>query len=451
MGERFKLRRKHKIAAVEAGSIAEELGIQSGDLLVAVNGQAVEDVLDYMEWMSGDEVSVTIEKSDGQIWELDIEKDPDEDLGLTFEQPIMDRQRACRNRCIFCFIDQLPKGMRSTLYYKDDDWRLSFLMGNYITLTNLTRHDVKRIISKRISPLYISVHTTNPQLRRRMMGNERAGEVLGILKEFERAGISIHCQIVLCRDWNDGAELERTLSDLWSLRSIVNSVAVVPVGLTKHRHGLESILPFDAESAAKVLEQVERWQEMCRSQIGTAFVFAADEFYILAGKSFPSYQEYEDFPQIENGVGLIAKLVHEFDEAIGNYRGKGAPVKEFSVATGVSAHPTIKAMMDRVQREMGAAVHVYPVVNRFFGESVTVAGLITGGDIIAQLGGKKLGAALLIPSTMLRRGEDVFLDDVTLEGLSAALGVPVVPVPVEGSELLETIANLDKILGDRRE
>lgn len=451
MGERFKLRRKHRIAGVETGSIAEELGIQPGDLLVAVNGQAVEDVLDYMEWMSSEEMSVTIEKGDGQVWELDIEKDPDEDLGLIFEQPIMDRQRACCNRCIFCFIDQLPRGMRSTLYYKDDDWRLSFLMGNYITLTNLTRHDIERIISKRISPLYISVHTTNPQLRRRMMGNERAGEVLQILKEFEKAGISIHCQIVLCRNWNDGAELERTLSDLWSLRSIVSSVAVVPVGLTKHRQGLESLVPFDAESAARVLEQVKRWQKMCRSQMGTAFVFAADEFYILAGKEFPSYEEYEDFPQIENGVGLIAKLVHEFEEAISDYRGKVAPVKEFAVATGVSAYPTLKAMMDRLQREMMASVHVYPIVNRFFGESVTVAGLITGGDIIAQLEGKDLGKALLIPCTMLRRGEDVFLDDVTLEGLSTALGVPVVPVQVDGNELLETIANLDRILRGGRE
>ncbi|MFO7294775.1 MAG: DUF512 domain-containing protein [Clostridia bacterium] len=436
---------------MESGSIAEELGIEPGDFLVAVNGQAVEDILDYMEWMSNDEVSVTIEKVDGQIWELDIEKDPDEDIGLTFEQPIMDRQRACCNRCIFCFIDQLPKGMRPTLYYKDDDWRLSFLMGNYITLTNLTQHDIKRIISKRISPLYISVHTTNPQLRRRMMGNQRAGDVLDILKEFEKARISVHCQIVLCRNWNDGAELERTLSDLWSLRSIVNSVAVVPVGLTKHRQGLESIVPFDAESAAKVLEQVERWQKMCRRESGTAFVFAADEFYILAGKGFPSYQEYEDFPQIENGVGLIARLVHEFDEAISNYRGRNLSIKEFSVATGLSAYPTIRAMMDRLQREMGLKVHVYPIVNRFFGESVTVAGLITGGDMIAQLKGKDLGKALLIPCTMLRRGEDVFLDDITLEGLSLALGVPVVPVPVDGNELLKTIADLDRILKDRRE
>ncbi|WP_341534529.1 DUF512 domain-containing protein [Caldicoprobacter guelmensis] len=439
------------MAVVETGSIAEELGIEPGDFLVAVNGQAVEDILDYMEWMSNDEVNITIEKSDGQIWELDIEKDPDEDLGLTFEQPIMDRQRVCRNRCIFCFIDQLPRGMRSTLYYKDDDWRLSFLMGNYITLTNLTENDVKRIISKRISPLYISVHTTNPQLRQRMMGNKRAGEVLSILKEFEKAGISIHCQIVLCRNWNDGAELERTLSDLWSLRSIVRSVAVVPVGLTKYRQGLENILPFDAGSAAQVVEQVERWQKVCRSESGTAFVFAADEFYILAGKKFPSYEEYEDFPQIENGVGLIVKLVHEFDEAIDNYRGRNVVAKEVSVATGVSAYPTIKALMDRVQQEMGVTVHVYPVVNGFFGESVTVAGLITGGDMIAQLKGKNLGEALLIPSTMLRRGEDVFLDDITLEGLSASLGVPVVPVPVDGSELLETIANLDKALRDRRE
>lgn len=436
---------------MDPGSIAEEVGIEPGDLLVAINGQKIEDILDYMECISNDEVNITIEKSDGQIWELDIEKDPDEDLGLTFEQPIMDKQRACCNRCIFCFIDQLPRGMRSTLYYKDDDWRLSFLMGNYITLTNLTEKDVKRIISKRISPLYISVHTTNPQLRQRMMGNKRAGEILSILKEFEKAGISIHCQIVLCRNWNDGAELERTLSDLWRLRSIVKSVAVVPVGLTRHRQGLENILPFDASSAAQVVEQVERWQKVCRNESGTAFVFAADEFYILAGKEFPSYEEYEDFPQIENGVGLIVKLIHEFDEAIDDYRGRSVGAREVSVATGVSAYPVIKTLMDRVQQAMGVTVHVYPVINRFFGESVTVAGLITGGDMINQLKGKNLGQALLIPSTMLRRGEDVFLDDITLESLNASLGVPVVPVPVDGRELLETITNLDKTLLNRRE
>nr|WP_177206076.1 DUF512 domain-containing protein [Caldicoprobacter faecalis] len=434
--------KKHRIAGVEAGSIAEEMGIEPGDFLVAINGRAVEDILDYMEWTSSEEVNITIEKSDGQVWELEIEKDLDEDLGLTFEQPLMDRQRACRNRCIFCFIDQLPRGMRSTLYYKDDDWRLSFLMGNYITLTNLTEKDVKRITSRHISPLYVSVHTTNPQLRQRMMGNKRAGEVLNILKEFEKAGISIHCQIVLCRNWNDGAELERTLSDLWNMRSIVKSVAVVPVGLTKYRQGLEDILSFDAESAARVLEQVEKWQRKCRKESDTAFVFAADEFYILAGKEFPPYEEYEDFPQIENGVGLIAKLVREFDEAIDDYRGRRVAVREISVATGVSAYPTIRALMDRVQQAMGVTVHVYPVVNCFFGESVTVAGLITGGDMIAQLKDKDLGQALLIPSTMLRRGEDVFLDDITLESLSASLGVPVIPVPVDGRELLETVSKI---------
>jgi putative radical SAM enzyme (TIGR03279 family) len=420
------------------------VGIEPGDFLVAVNGQTVQDILDYMEWTSSDEVTIAIEKSDGQEWFLEIEKDPDEDLGLTFEQPLMDRQRTCCNKCIFCFIDQLPKGMRSTLYCKDDDWRLSFLMGNYITLTNLSRRDVKRIVDRHISPLYVSVHTTNLELRRRMMGNKRAGELLNILKEFEKANISIHCQIVLCRNWNDGHELERTLSDLWNMRCVVRSVAVVPAGLTRYREGLEYIMPYDAASAEQVLEQVEKWQVKCRAGGGTAFVFAADEFYILASKEFPRYEDYEDFPQIENGVGLVAKLTREFEEAIADYKGGVPAVKQISVATGVSAYPTIRTMMDKVKQAMGVKVYVYPVTNHFFGQHVTVAGLLTGRDILNQLKDKELGHALLIPCTMLRRGEDVFLDDVSVKQLSRWLQVAVVPVPVNGRELIEVISAIDK-------
>ncbi|MGI6188914.1 MAG: DUF512 domain-containing protein [Clostridiales bacterium] len=439
---------KHRITGVVPGSIAEEAGIQPGDLLVDINGQKVQDIIDFIDRTSGDTVSITIEKPDGQEWIIDIEKEPDEDFGLTFEQPLLDRQRVCHNRCIFCFIDQLPGGMRSSLYCKDDDWRLSFLMGNYITLTNLTQQDIKQIADRHISPLHVSVHTTNPQLRQRMMGNRRAGDIMNLLKTFEKANISVHCQIVLCRNWNDGAHLDQTLADLWNLRTIVQSVAVVPVGLTKHREGLVDILPYDAVSAARVLEQVERWQSKCRKEGNTSFVFAADEFYILAGREIPPYENYEDFPQIENGVGLMARLTREFDEAIDDYPKPHIRGMDISVATGVSAYPTIRAMMDRVQEIMGIPVYVYAVKNLFFGDKVTVAGLITGQDIKNQLKDKKLGHSLLIPNTMLRRGEDVFLDGVTLEELSLSLGVPVIPVPVDGRELLEVISKAADI-GER--
>ena len=444
MRERIKLTR-HRISGVVPGSIAEEVGIEAGDLLVAIDGRPVRDIIDFIEWTSVDTVSITIKKRDGQEWIIDIEKEPDDDFGIIFEQPLLDRQRSCSNRCIFCFIDQLPKGMRPTLYCKDDDWRLSFLMGNYITLTNLTQRDIKRIVDRHISPLHVSVHTTDPELRHRMMGNRRAGEIMSLLKTFEKANISVHCQIVLCRNWNDGAQLERTLADLWDLRAVVKSVAVVPVGLTKYREGLTYLLDFDSISAARVLEQIERWQDKCRKEGDTAFVFAADEFYILAGRGIPPYEDYDDFPQLEIGVGLMARFIREFDEAIDDYRKlryDGKEIKEISVATGVSAYPAIRAMMDRVREVMGIPVNAYAISNHFFGEKVTVAGLITGQDIISQLKDKELGSWLLIPNIMLRKGEDVFLDDVTLDELSLSLGVPVVPVPIDGREFLEVISRI---------
>ncbi len=435
---------KHTIADVQPGSIADEAGIEAGDSLNAINGRIVLDVLDYLDWTTQDEVRVNIEKKDGQEWVLDIVKAPDEDLGIIFDEPLMDKQRSCRNKCIFCFVDQLPKDMRSTLYEKDDDWRLSFLMGNYITLTNLTAQDIDRIIAKHINPLYISVHTTNPNLRQRMMRNRRAGDILDILKKFSTAHILTHCQIVLCRGWNDGQELERTIEDLWNVRNSVGSMAVVPVGLTKHRQGLPNILPFDKKSAINVLDRVEMWQQKCRQAGGTAFVFAADEFYILAGKQIPSYEHYENFPQIENGVGLIAKFTEEFNHAMKNYCGPYWTQRMVSVATGLSAYPIIQRMMGKMQKITGVNARVYPITNRFFGEKVTVAGLVTGQDIYCQLKGKELGECLLIPSTMLRAGEEVFLDDISLAKLSQLLTVPVISVPVNGSAFFKAVLGLDK-------
>jgi putative radical SAM enzyme (TIGR03279 family) len=301
----------HRIAKVYKDSIADELGVEAGDALLAVNNKKAKDILDFLDWMNEAQVELTIKKSDGEEWILDIEKEPDEELGIEFEEELLDKQRSCANHCIFCFVDQLPENTRDTLHYKDDDWRMSFLMGNYITLTNLSPNDVQRIIDKHISPLYISVHTTNPELRVKMLRNKRAGSILNTLERFRDAGILLHCQIVLCPGWNDGSELDRTLEDLWRLREIVQSVAVVPVGLTGHRQGLEVIDSFDKQSANEVINQVIRWQQRCRREGSTAFVFAADELFVMAERQFPSIEEYEDFPQIENGVGLCVKFREE--------------------------------------------------------------------------------------------------------------------------------------------
>jgi len=432
-------RKTHRIVNVEPGSIAEELGIQPGDLLADINGREIVDVLDYIDWTSGEQLEMRIIKQNGEEWILEIEKEPEEDIGLTFEQALMDHQRNCGNQCIFCFVDQLPRQMRKSVYFKDDDWRLSFMMGNYITLTNMSNKDVERIIGKHISPLYISVHTTNPELRVRMMRNKRAGEVLDILKRFCEADIKLHCQIVLCPGWNDGDELERTLSDLWAFHRSILSVAVVPVGLTGHRTGLEPIQPYNRETAGQVLDQVEKWQERCKAEKGTNFVFAADEFYILAERSFPSYESYEDFPQIENGVGMIVKFQKEFEEALSGWEGSKGLSRELSILTGESSYRFIQGLVDRIPKGKNGKIHVYAIPNRFFGGHVTVSGLVTGQDILAGVQGKSLGQEVLIPKVMLREGDDVFLDDTRLEELESMLKVPVIPVQIDGGALLKEI------------
>jgi putative radical SAM enzyme (TIGR03279 family) len=449
----------HKITGVEPGSIAEELELEKDDVLLRINGTEIVDVLDYIEWMGNESLELLIRKADGEEWEIQLEKEPGEDLGLKFEHDLMDQERTCRNKCIFCFVDQLPKGMRDSLYYKDDDWRLSFLVGNYITLTNLSDCDVDRIVEKHISPLFVSVHTTNPELRRKMLNNRFAGDVLGYLKTMADAGIQLHTQIVLCPGWNDGAELDRTLSDLWELRGSVQSVAVVPVGLTGHREKLAAVRPFDAGQAARLIDQVKRWQAVFRPQWDRGFVYAADEFYVLAGREFPSLEYYDEFPQVENGVGLTLQFRNEFDEALAdrtdqkrneansNRAGKDASGNSTgkslrqTIVTGRSAYQIIKDMADRVNDEFHTDIQVLGVTNRFFGNSVTVAGLVTGSDIMTDIEGKDLGERLLIPEVMLRKGQDVFLDDVSVSQLAEHAGVPVSAVPVRGDAFLDALLN----------
>jgi putative radical SAM enzyme (TIGR03279 family) len=445
----------HRIVEVLPGSIAEEAGLEKEDWLLQINGTDIVDVIDYIEWMESEELELLVRKADGEEWEIEIEKEPGQDLGLKFEYDLMDRERWCRNKCIFCFVDQLPKGMRDSLYYKDDDWRMSFLVGNYITLTNLSECDVDRIIQKHISPMYVSVHTTNPELRKKMLNNRFAGDVLNYLYRMADAGIQVHTQIVLCPGWNDGEELDRTIRDLWKLRNSVQSLAVVPVGLTGHREELAAVAPFTKAGAETVIDQIEAWQKKFRAQWETGFVYAADEFYVLADRAFPPYKYYDEFPQLENGIGMTVQFRREFDEAIEDYleehkhdqgfgAGKNSPIKR-TVVTGKSAQGIISEMVEKVNNRFGTDISVISVANQFFGTSVTVAGLVTGGDILKAL--KKdamdLGDRILIPDVMLRRGQDVFLDDVTLPQLEKETGMPVDAVPVRGDDFLNALLGLD--------
>lgn len=431
--------KRHYISKVEPGSIASEMGVEKGDYLLSINGEKIVDILDYMSLISQEKLEVLIQKGNGAQWILDIEKDIDDDLGLSFDPPTMDRHRSCYNKCIFCFIDQLPPHVRPTMCFKDDDWRLSFLMGNYITLTNLSEEDIERITNLRISPLYVSVHTTNPELRRRMMNNKKAGEVLNILDRFQKAGIMINCQIVLCPGWNDGKELERTLNDLWERRDLVQSVAAVPVGLTKYREGLAPLRPFSKEEANCVLDQIDKWQKRCKMEGGRTFIFPADEFFILADRPIPPYEYYEDFPQLDNGVGLISKFRAQFEMAIESMDEENMSDREVSIATGVSAYNFINSLAHVIGERFGVKVHVYAIPNRFFGNTVTVAGLVVGGDIIDYLKDKQLGSKLFIPEVMLRYGERVFLDDSTVEDVERALDIPVGIIPIDGGAFLHAI------------
>ena len=429
----------HIVKSIVPGSIADEMGIEPGDRLISINGQEIEDIFDYQFYSEDEELLLLVEKPDGEQWELEIGKDADEELGMEFGPGLMDEYRSCRNKCIFCFIDQMPSGMRDTLYFKDDDSRLSFLQGNYVTLTNMSDHDIERIIRYRLEPINISFQTTNPELRCRMLHNRFAGDALKKVDQLYRGGIEMNGQIVLCKGVNDGEELERSIRDLTSYLPLLKSVSVVPVGLTRFRDGLYPLEPFTKDEAKRVLETIHRWQEKIYAEYGVHFIHAGDEWYLLAEEEIPEEERYDGYLQLENGVGMLRLLFNEFEEA---YQAVGGDERErtISVATGRLAYPYLKRMAGKMEEKYpNLRIHVYAVRNDFFGERITVSGLVTAQDIMAQLAGKELGESLLLPCNMLKADEDIFLDDYTVSQVSETLQVPVVIVKSSGQDLIDAI------------
>ena len=412
-----------------------------GDRLVSINGNRILDVLDYKFFAYDERLHVILRRPDGEEYAVDVRKGVGGDLGLDFESYLMDTPRSCANNCVFCFIDQLPKGMRRTMYFKDDDTRLSFLLGNYITLTNLSKREVERIIALHVSPVNVSVHTTNPELRSRMLQNPRAGESIQIMERLAEANITMNCQIVCCPGLNDGEELLRSMRDLARMHPAVNSVSVVPVGLTRFREGLYPLTPFTAQHAAETIDLVTAFGDRCLEELGSRIFFCGDEFYLKAGREIPPDEFYEDYTQLENGVGMMRLLETEFSSAL-KLGGEPDGVR-FSIATGVSAAPLLRRLVGMAKEKYGnISGEVYAVENDFFGHSINVAGLVTGGDLIRQLKGKDLGERLFITWNMLRRREQDFLDDVTLEEAEAALGVPIVPLESDGFELFDAMCGI---------
>ena len=430
---------EHTITAIEPGSIAEELELSPGDVLLSIDGQSVADIFDYRFLIRSEELTLLIRKPDGEEWELDIEKDEDEDLGLSFDSGLMDEYRSCSNKCIFCFIDQMPPGMRPTLYFKDDDARLSFLQGNYITLTNMSDGDLERVIRYRLQPINISVHTTNPELRVRMLNNRFAGEALSKLRRLKEAGMTMNGQIVLCKGYNDGDELVRTIRDLMEYQPEMQSVSVVPVGLTRYREGLCPLEPFTREDARQVLDIIRDGQRQSIERYGTHFIHAGDEWYLLADEPLPDADDYDGFLQLENGVGMLRLLSDEFDEAL-EMSAVAPGATSCSIACGTGIASFFGELISRFHRRYPQVdVHLYPILNDFFGHRITVSGLLTGQDLIAQLAGRQLGDRLLLTRNMLRFGEDVLLDDVHVSGIEAALHIPIRVVEGDGEDLLKAL------------
>ncbi len=420
------------------GSIGEELELEPGDVLLTIDGEEIEDIFDYDYMTDSESFVMTVQKKNGEEWELEIESGG-EDLGLTFENGLMSEYRSCRNKCIFCFIDQMPPGMRETLYFKDDDSRLSFLQGNYITLTNMSDRDIDRIIRFHLSPINISVQTMNPELRCRMLNNRFAGEALKKIDCLYEAGTEMNGQIVLCKGVNDGEELRYTIERLAAYAPHMQSVSVVPVGLSKFRDGLYPLEPFTKEDACQVIDLIEEWQKKLYEKHKLHFIHASDEWYILAERELPEESRYDGYIQLENGVGMIRLLYEEFMDALGEKEDDGK-AEELSMATGFLPYPYLKRLLDRMAEVYpGRKIHLYPIRNDFFGEMITVAGLITGQDLVAQLKGKPLGSRLLLPSVMFKSGEEVFLDDMTRTQAEAALQIPINIVKSGGYDLLSAI------------
>lgn len=425
-------------------SRAEKAGLCAGDCLVAINGKEINDVLDYRFYLANREINLSVLRN-GESLEFHILKKEYDDIGLDFETPLMDKKHSCENKCVFCFIDQLPRGMRKTLYFKDDDSRLSFLHGNYVTLTNMHDKDIQRIIDMHISPVNVSVHTTNPELRVKMMHNKRAGEVLSYLRRLADAGISLCCQIVLCKGLNDGAELDRSLHDLIALRPALESVAIVPAGLTQFRDKLYPLEPFTGEECAAVIKQINAYGDWCKRELGTRLFFPSDEFYIKAGLPLPSDEFYEDYSQIENGVGMLTdmKTAIEYElEDVSPYSDFKGP-RKVSIATGYAAYDHICSIAKMIEDKFdGLTVNVHRIKNNFFGDMITVSGLLTGKDLTEQLLGADLGDEILVSSSSLRAEGDVFLDDLSPEELSSRLGVTVTPCDSEACAFISAVLGL---------
>lgn len=448
------MQKKQLIVGVEPHSIAHKLHIKKGDHLLTVNGEPVRDVFDYRFLAADEYVDLEIEKPNGEVFIYEIEKDYGDDLGLIFGQDLMDDYHSCTNKCIFCFIDQMPKGMRKTLYFKDDDSRLSFLQGNYVTLTNMKEEDVLRIIRYHMGPINISVHTTDPDLRCKMLNNRFAGEVLRYLDLLFEAQIPMNGQIVLCKGINDGKQLEKTISDLSKYLPFMQSLSVVPAGLTKYREGLFPLEIFTKNDALEVIKTVENFQQTIYNKYSTHFVHASDEFYLLAGMEVPEEENYDGYLQLENGVGMLRLLEVEFHEALSLLKER-MPLpdllkRRLSVVTGKLAFPSLKAYAKEASELLGIEISVYEIRNEFFGDSITVSGLLCGQDLISQLKGKDLGEELLLPVNMFRAGEEYFLDDVTKEQVERELNVKVVIVPSDGAELVNAFCG-KKPAGYRRQ
>lgn len=442
---------EHVVEVVQPGSIAEEMEICPGDVLLAINDTEIEDVFDYRYLIKDEYVEVLIRKQDGEEWLLEIDKDYDDDLGITFENELMSDFRSCSNKCIFCFIDQMPPGMRENLYFKDDDSRLSFLQGNYITLTNMKEKDIERIIHMQLAPINISVQTTNPELRCKMLNNRFAGEKLHFLDMLYEGHVEMNGQVVCCKGVNDGEELRRTIEDLMKYLPFMRSVSVVPAGITKYREGLFPIELFDSREAGEVIDLVESYQQQCYEQYGLHFIHASDEWYILAGRDFPEEKRYDGYIQLENGVGMMRLFREEFAQALEsavaamNEQERHAVRRKLAIATGMLTVSTIRLFAEKVEEKFpGIKIHVCPIRNDFFGETITVSGLVTGQDLVAQLlerqkAGEDLGKVLLIPSTMIRSGDQVFLDDMSVAEAEKALGMRLVPVESGGADFVNAV------------
>lgn len=440
---------KHVVGSVLLGSIAEEMGLEAGDAILEINGNPIEDIFDYQYYTQDEELNILVETKDGERVTLEIEKDEDEDLGIVFDNGLMDNYRSCHNKCIFCFIDQNPPGMRESLYFKDDDSRLSFLQGNYITLTNMSDHDIDRIIKYHLSPINISFHTMNPELRCKMLKNRFAGEALKKVDRFFEAGITMNGQIVLCPGWNDGKELEVSIKELMKYLPVLESVSVVPVGLTRFREGLEPLTTFDAKGSGEVIDLIEKYQKIAYEKYGFHFIHASDEFYIVAGRDLPEVSRYDGYRQIDNGVGKARLVTDEFNEAF--ERAKQIPgiydreEREVCTITGTLTEKMNNEFADRLMKEFPwLKIHVYTILNDFYGHGITITGLLVGNDIINQLKGKNLGQRLYLPENCVRSGDDIFLDDVHIPEVETALQCGISIVKSSGRDFVNCMLGIDR-------